>query len=82
MTEEYHHIVYRIPKSTEDIFKYKEEPIFSTSIAYPEFSLGFQHFIHQTISGGYGVDKMNKMIADFKGKKKVLKHKNIFYRFF
>jgi len=81
MTEEYDHIVYRIPSSKEDIFKYKEEPIFSTSVTYPQFSLGFQHFIHQTISGGYGVDKMNKMIADFKGKKKVYLIMNQFERY-
>src|SRR5690348_6183749 len=81
MTEEYHQIIYKIPKSKEDIFKYKEDPVFSTSVAYPNFSLGFQHFIHQTISGGYGVDKMNKMIADFKGKKKVYTIMNQFERY-
>lgn len=69
MSEDFQPIVYRIPAIKDDIFQYKEEPNFSNNITYPQFSLGFQHYIHQTISGGPGVDKMNKMISDFKGKK-------------
>lgn len=81
MTEDYYHVTFKVLPTKDDIFKYKEEPIFSSSITYPKFSLGFQHFIHQTISGGYGVDKMNKMVADFKGKKKVYTIMNKFERY-
>lgn len=55
---------YKIPQSKTDIFDHAEKPEFSKDIDYPKFSLGFQHFIHQSKT------KM-EITKEFKDKKKV-----------
>lgn len=65
LTDDYIPIVYVLPKSKDNIFDHDIKPRFSINIPYPKFSLGFQHFIHQ--SKGYLTTEMNK----FKDKKKV-----------
>jgi len=65
MTSDYIPITFQIPLDNLDsIWKHKPNPIFSSHIAYPKFSLGFQHYIHQS--------KNNMIITkDYKGKRKV-----------
>ena len=67
-------IVYDISNFKDDIFKYRPNPHFSSSIDYPKFSLGFHHYIHQT---------KNKMVIaeQFKGKRKVYYVLNKFERY-
>lgn len=67
-------IVYSIPPSTKDIFEYNINPTFSKNIDYPKFSLGFQHFIHQSKT------KM-EITKDFEGKKKIYYIINQFERY-
>jgi hypothetical protein len=62
--DDYLPIVYNLPNIKEDIMTYDENPQFSKNIDYPKFSLGFQHFIHQSKT------KM-EITKDFEGKKKV-----------
>jgi len=57
-------IVFHLQKPSEDIFKYKSNPVLSDNIAYPKFSYGFHHYIHQS------KDKM-EFTKEFTGKKKV-----------
>jgi 23S rRNA U2552 (ribose-2'-O)-methylase RlmE/FtsJ len=57
-------IISEIIIDKDDIFKFDENPIYFKSIEFPKFSLGFQHFIHQS------KDNM-KVTQDFKDKKKV-----------
>jgi len=61
---EYNPVVYTLPKPKDDIFGSKDNFQVSNVIEYPKFSLGFQHFLHQS------KDKM-KIIDQFKDKKKV-----------
>jgi len=58
-------IVIKLPEIKDNIFDHDEEPVFSTNIDYPKFSLGFHHYIHQS------KDKMKEILNDFKSKKKV-----------
>lgn len=58
-------IVYKLPK-TNDILKTGLDIEVSHNIAYPKFSFGFQHFLHQSM----GADKMDA-IKQFENKKKV-----------
>lgn len=62
--QDYIPIVYEVPSLENDIMSYDPNPQYSTTVAYPEFSLGFQHFIHQS------KDKMEKT-KQFEGKKRV-----------
>lgn len=67
ISEAYIPVVYQLPtieNEEQDIMTYDPTPKFSNTVAYPEFSLGFQHFIHQT------KDKMEKTLQ-FEGKKRV-----------
>ena len=65
MTEIYKPVIYKLSSiKEEDIFKYDETPKVSLNISHPKFSLGFQHFIHQSLG------KMD-ITKEFKGKKKV-----------
>ena len=48
-----------------NIIKHPIKPSYTTSIAYPKFSLGFQHFIHQSLK------KIHDEVVAFKDKKKV-----------
>ena len=60
-------VIYSITVSDKDkdnIFDFDEEPKFSKNIDYPKFSLGFQHFIHQSKT------KM-EITKEFENKKKV-----------
>lgn len=57
-------VVFTLPDNIENIFKYNEKPNFSIDIDYPKFSLGFQHYIHQSKT------KM-EITKEFEGKKKV-----------
>jgi 23S rRNA U2552 (ribose-2'-O)-methylase RlmE/FtsJ len=60
--------------TTNDIFKSKTKPEFSTNIDYPKFSLGFHHYIHQS------KDKM-EITSQFEGKKKIYYVLNKFERY-
>jgi hypothetical protein len=65
MSEIYKPTIYKLPPIKEDdIFKYDETAKLSSNISHPKFSLGFQHFIHQSLG------KMD-ITKEFKGKKKV-----------
>lgn len=57
-------IIYEIP-DIDDIFKTDIKTIFTSSIAYPKFSLGFHHYIHQSN------DKLPLLEKQFENKKKV-----------
>jgi len=57
-----------------DIFNTNNDVKFSTNIDYPRFTLGFQHFIHQS------KDKM-QILEQFEGKKKVYQVLNPFERY-
>ncbi len=46
-TNDYSQIIYEI-NSDRKIFNHEPKPSFSKNIDYPTFTLGFQHFIHQT----------------------------------
>jgi len=72
---EYIPIVHKINKLEDDILKYNENPEFSINTTYPQFSLGFQHYIHQT------KNKMEAIIPQFDGKKKVYYIVSHFERF-
>jgi len=67
-------VVYKIPNNKIDIFDYDEKPKFSKNIDYPKFSLGFQHFIHQSKT------KM-EITKDFEGKKQIYYIINKFERY-
>ena len=73
---EYLPVVYKIPKDTnkENIFDHSESPEFSIDIDYPKFSLGFQHFIHQSKT------KM-EITKEFEGKKQIYYIINRFERY-
>ena len=60
---EYRPVVYELPV-IKDILSVNTNPEYSTNIAYPKFSYGFQHFLHQSRG------KM-EVVEKFKGKKKV-----------
>ncbi|MBA42915.1 MAG: hypothetical protein CMF62_02760 [Magnetococcales bacterium] len=64
LKDDFSPIVYEFPEMEEDIFKTKLNAKFSNNIDYPNFSLGFHHYIHQS------KDKM-EITKDFEGKKKV-----------
>jgi len=68
--------VYTVPDniSDKDIFGFKPDPQFSMSIDYPNFSFGFQHFIHQS------KDKC-EIVNQFEGKKKVYLVMNKYERY-
>ena len=74
--QDYVPIVYNIPTdtNTNGIFKYDLKPQFSKSIDFPKFSLGFQHYIHQS------KDKM-AITSEFEGKKKIYFVMNKFERY-
>lgn len=74
LPEDFVPIVYRLPEPKEDIFNEDPNPSFSTNIAYPKFSLGFYHYIHQS------KDKM-EITKEFEGKKKVYLVFNKFERY-
>ena len=59
---------------SQNILTYNEAPKFSYNIDYPQFALGFQHFIHQS------KDKM-EVVESFKGKKQVYYVINEFERY-
>lgn len=67
-------VIYKIPNPENDIFDYDIDPEFSPNIDYPKFSLGFQHYLHQS------KDKMEKT-KEFEGKKKVFYVINKFERY-
>jgi hypothetical protein len=69
--DNYDPLVFEFPELTDDMFKTKFVPKFSKNIDYPNFSLGFHHYIHQS------KDKM-EITDQFKGKKKVY---NVINRF-
>ena len=46
--DDYQPVAFELPELSEDIFKYDISPIYSTNIDYPNFSLGFHHYIHQS----------------------------------
>jgi len=60
----YSTLIYKLPKSTDNILVHDADLELSHGIEYPKFSLGFQHYIHQS------KDKIN-IFSDFKDKKKV-----------
>lgn len=62
--DDYVPIVYELPKEKNDIMSYDITTSFSKNIDYPKFSLGFQHFIHQSKT------KM-EITKEFENKKKV-----------
>lgn len=62
--DSYYGLLYKLPKSNQDIFKGDPDMDFSSIVEYPKFSLGFHHFIHQN------KDKMN-ITNEYKNKKKV-----------
>ena len=62
-TNDYSQIIYEI-NSDHKIVGHEPNPSFSKNIDYPTFTLGFQHFIHQTKL------KMD-IINQFEGKKKI-----------
>ena len=68
-------IVYKLPKLELNILRGKIDPIFSSNIDYPKFSLGFHHYIHQT------KDKMENVVKQFDGKKKVYRVIHPFERY-
>lgn len=74
MPSDYLPIVYKIPESKKDIFEFKESPSFSKNIDYPKYSLGFQHYLHQSKT------KM-EITKEFEGKKKVYYVINKFERY-
>lgn len=43
---QYKPIALKLSENKEDIFEHEITPQFSTNIAFPQFSLGFHHFIH------------------------------------
>lgn len=55
--------IFEVPKNI-NIIKHEFDPIYASNITYPKFSLGFQHFIHQSLK------KMENTIQ-FENKKKV-----------
>lgn len=63
LPEYYLPVVYKI-KTEDDIMNHDPKPDFSENIDYPKFSLGFQHYIHQSKS------KM-EITKEFQNKKKV-----------
>lgn len=64
LDEDYIPVVYKIPDLKGNIYDHKIDPIFSSGICYPKFTLGFHHFIHQS--------KGNmEVVEQFEGKKKV-----------
>lgn len=63
-TNNYEPIIYELPPNKKEIFDNDEDPQFSHNIDYPKFSLGFQHYIHQS------KDKM-QVVEKFKGQKRV-----------
>lgn len=67
-------IIYKIPINKENIFDHVEKPEFSKNIDYPKFSLGFQHFIHQSKT------KM-EITKEFEGKKQIYYIINKFERY-
>lgn len=67
-------IIYKVPLPKDDIFNHNESPSFSKNIDYPKFSLGFQHYIHQSKT------KM-EITKEFEGKKKVYYVINKFERY-
>src|ERR1700744_3336182 len=66
--------VSKLPSINENIFDGDPTPTFSTTIDYPRFTLGFQHFIHAS---------KNKMeiTKEFENKKKVYLIMNPFERY-
>ena len=50
--------VIEIPDQKKDIFKEKMSPIFSESISYPLYNLGFLYFLHKTKDSMSIVDKL------------------------
>lgn len=74
MTTNYLPVAFKLDHSNnKDIFDVDEDPKFSYDIDYPKFSLGFQHFIHQS------KDKMS-VVESFKGQKRVYYVMNEFER--
>src|SRR5579885_3189277 len=67
-------IVYEIPPNKNNIFNYDAKLEFSRNIDYPKFSLGFQHYIHQSKT------KM-EVTQEFEGKKKIYLVMSKFERF-
>lgn len=57
-------IIFKYPVVKNDVTSTKTDTQLSKNIAYPKFSIGFQHFLHASR------DKMN-ITENFKGKKKV-----------
>lgn len=67
-------IVVELPKIKDSIANYDVKPKFTSTIDYPDFSLGFQHFIHQS------KDKM-AITEQFADKKRVYLVFNKFERY-
>lgn len=67
-------VIHKLPKLENSILKEKIDFQLSTNIDYPNFSLGFHHYIHQN------KDKM-EITKQFKGKKKVYLVMNNFERY-
>ena len=74
LSPDFQPIVYKFPKLNEDIFNFSNDVTFSNDVAYPQFSLGFQHYYHQS------KDKM-ELTEQFEQKKKVYLVFNKFERF-
>lgn len=74
MSDEDIPVVYKVPDTGDDILKYKADPQFASSTDYPNFALGFHHFIHQS--------KGNMSITNqFKNKKRVYLVMNKYERY-
>lgn len=65
MITDYLPVIYKVPTNGLNIFDNKDDPKFSNNIDYPQFSLGFHHFIHQS-KGNFGL-----VAKEFENKKKV-----------
>lgn len=64
ISSDYMPVIYKFEDGDDNIFNYEPDPTFSRNIGYPKFSLGFQHYIHQSKT------KM-EITSEFKDKKKV-----------
>jgi len=63
---QYHKITHELPTTDKSIANKSDDPSYSqTNFEFPKFSLGFQHFIHQSLIA------FHKLIKQFDNKKKI-----------
>lgn len=63
-TDTYIKQIYALPNLKTNIFEYNNDSNFHTNYPYPQFSLGFHHFLHQS------KNNMLPVILPYKGRKK------------